>query len=136
MRTPLIAVLVLGLAPGCTLDLLGGDDGDDDDGNEPAADARPVPRCDVGPRYRMETSVDCGPIPPDAPPVTCFWTITREPDSVVYCWSDTCESLSYTCTGGLVVAQGAGNRTYEGELQSDGTLLWRGNWPEGPYLPF
>ena len=58
---------------GCSLDLTGGDDGDDE--TAPIADARVTPAvCELGPRYRMPHT-DCGPLPPDTPPPVCYWTI-------------------------------------------------------------
>jgi hypothetical protein len=127
-----VAVVGLGLVAGCSLDLFDADD----DGENVTSDARPAPRCDVGPRYRMETSLDCGPLPPDSPPVTCFWTVTRNVDSITYCWSDVCESLSYTCSGGTIDAVGVGDRRFTGELDPDDRLLWSDGRYLGLYDPY
>ena len=135
MRCAAVAMLGLGLA-GCSLGLFGDDSADDGGDDGGPSDARPAPRCDVGPRYRMETTLDCGPLPPDSPPVTCFWTIVRNIDSITYCWSDICESLSYTCTGGSIDAVGLGDGQYTGELLPDGRLQWTGSGYAGVYDPY
>src|SRR5262245_3739385 len=103
------AVVVAVILAGCSLDLL-------DDSDEPDPDPiPPAPRCELGPRYRL-ASTDCGPRPPDAPPMTCYWTITIDARDILYCYSDVCESLSYECEGGGVTASSSPERRFTGTL--------------------
>jgi hypothetical protein len=123
----MLAVVLAGVAPGCSLELV--------DGDEAPPDPPPAPRCELGARYHMPQT-DCGLQPPDSPPATCFWTIYVEAATIEYCWSDVCESVTYSCEGTTVTGRSEG-RAFSGTVLPNGNFYWDGGgYLGGEYTPY
>ncbi len=77
-----------------------------------------------GQTYRSVEEAECG-LSPDGIAL-CRWTIRFADEAFEWSYSDVVETGRYRCTDGRIRTEGSSGGSYEGSLQSDGSLIFEG----------